>query len=150
MFLALAVVIIYGFALSYFYLFESFGKHDAQHILNLKIGFPIYSGDPTQYVTLGKNMIFHQAFSEYLMPPYIPNTMRTPAYPLITALLRIITGSFLSVSFFQILLVFGIAASAYLIGIKLVPPSLSLAAAVLFLLDPTAIAYTLVAFTDIS
>src|SRR6185437_16542785 len=60
------------------------------------------SNDAYQYALLGENLVNHQVFSESTSSPYIPDTFRTPGYPVFIALLFAVFGSLYAVLVVQI------------------------------------------------
>ncbi|MFH1484824.1 MAG: hypothetical protein ABIH46_02030, partial [Chloroflexota bacterium] len=46
--------------------------------------------DAKQYVLLGRNLLLHGHYSRCQQPPYLPDMMRTPVYPLFAGGLDIV------------------------------------------------------------
>jgi SAM-dependent methyltransferase len=58
-------------------------------------GFQVHEmTDGTQYMALADNLLAGRGFSERTQAPYVPDTIRTPLYPLFLAVSKAITGSF--------------------------------------------------------
>ncbi len=139
-------------ALIYFLIWASF-----LHLSNLQImngrddGFilPVYGSDSVGYVVLADNILNNQVFSGSQIVPYLPDTFRTPGYPLLLAGFKAIFGSYALFPLLQILMVLGTAFLIYKIGAKLFSEVIGFAATFLYILDPNTIFHTLVLLSDI-
>src|SRR3989344_1584242 len=144
--LLLVLVFICGviFLSAFFYRlkFESNGRYDTKNLNVTQLGFPVSSGDPEQYIQLGKNLFSNYSFSDHYNPPYIPNTFRTIGYPVFITIINWIFNSWSSVAIVQILLAAATAVLIFEMGRKIRSAWLGFGAALLFVLDPAVIVYT--------
>ncbi len=111
---------------------------------------PIYGSDSSGYVVLAQNLIKNGALTSDTVPPFTPDTFRTPGYP---ALLALFVAPFGSVTFFplvQILFVIGTGLLIARIGAGTFSSTVGIFAALLFVLDPTTVLHSLLISSDIS
>ena len=142
-------IILYLLILLYGLNFENSGSYGFRTLFSSRYGFPVMFGDPEQYIQISRNIFSNNVFSDHFNSPYIPNTSRTPGYPIFLALKKSVFGSYLGVSLIQIVLLGTMALMILKIGEKIHSITAGLVAALLFVLDPVAIAYTLLVSTDI-
>ncbi|MEK7757122.1 MAG: hypothetical protein AAB385_07905, partial [Planctomycetota bacterium] len=55
-------------------------------------GYALRSLDCGEYHTIARNLIEHGAFSQSETPPFVPDTWRTPGYPLFLAAIMLVVG----------------------------------------------------------
>jgi SAM-dependent methyltransferase len=96
-----------------------------------------FGTDAGQYKTMATNILAGRGFSLRTMEPYVPDSIRTPVYPMYLAASKALTGSFYPTIYLSILL----AATIPLAGMgimRLLKPSarLELAAGLLLSFDP--------------
>ena len=96
-----------------------------------------FGTDAGQYKTMATNILEGRGFSLRTKEPYVPDSIRTPIYPMYLAASKVLTGSFYPTIYLSILL----AATIPLAGmgiLRLLKPSarLELAAGLLLSLDP--------------
>lgn len=106
---------------------------------------PVMGSDSLEYKTLADSIITKGYFS---LDGINPETFRVPGYPLFIALLFGLTGSYFTVTFFQILIVFATAYLIFKIGQLVYSELVGKIGASLFLLDPTTIFHSLVILSD--
>ena len=107
-------------------------------------GYAFRSLDCGEYYTIARNLVDHGAFSQSAEPPFLPDTWRTPGYPLFLATVMLLFGkSPLTLVFVQqvlsvlnVLLVFRVARGW-------MSDSRAAVAALLFLLEPYHLFYSL-------
>src|SRR3954462_4193085 len=76
------------------------GAYQMSRGLNYHFVYPVSDLDSSGYTVIADNMLSHHIFSEYLNPPYLPSTFRTPTYPVLLAAWKFLFRSF---SFFPVL-----------------------------------------------
>lgn len=69
------------------------------HIDNYWLGF-----DGEDYVNEAQNILDGNGFSRVTEPPFVPDTLKTPLYPLVLAGIYLLTGSFASILILQAVL----------------------------------------------
>lgn len=106
---------------------------------------PVYNSDSAGYVALADNLVAHARFGT----GSIPDTFRTPGYPALLALWKLVFGSYDFFPLLQIALVFGTALLIFLIGRGLFSFGVGAAAAALFTLDPNTLYHSLVILSEI-
>lgn len=101
----------------------------------------LYTFDSIEYVTLAENLINHGIFSQEQSPPLLPDTMRTPGYPLFISAIFLMFGKNLSmIIVFQIVIGSITAVLAYYFSRKLGFTALAgLIAAWIIAVDPVSI-----------
>jgi hypothetical protein len=57
--------------------------------------------DGSDYINEATNLLNGHGFSRSFAPPYLPDALRTPLYPLFLATVKVFTGSFLAVFFVE-------------------------------------------------
>ena len=106
-------------------------------------------GDSPEYATLVQNLLTEHRFTMNTQAPFIPETFRTPGYPLFMVIAMLIYKSYFTVTFLQIIIVWLSSVIIFEIGKRLFNPIVGFIAALCFMLDPTVILYTMVILTDI-
>jgi 4-amino-4-deoxy-L-arabinose transferase-like glycosyltransferase len=111
--------------------------------------YPVSQGaDAHEYGTLAKNMVEHGVFSQSLSVPFIPDTNRTPGYPLFLAFFYKIFGSFYPVLIAQVFIVFLTSVLIFKIGQQLVGDTWSLVVAIVYMFDPNTFNGASIAMTE--
>lgn len=124
----------------------SYSAFLATHYGN-KFSIPVLHKDATEYALLSDSIIKTHSFS---IDGSVPETFRTPGYPAFIALIRTISGgSFLAVTFIQILLALCIALLIQKIGAQHFSPKVGAMAAIIFLINPTTLLVSLVIHSEI-
>ncbi len=145
--LALITLALY---LPFFFYFQSLAGQQITSGENPRFVLPVYGSDSEGYVRIADNVLFNHAFSEASVPPYAPDTFRTPGYP---ALLAGFKGVFGSYEFFPLLQIVFTAVSAVLIfkmGERLWSAAAAFSAAALFVMDPTTLFHSMILMSDIT
>lgn len=109
------------------------------------------TGDSPEYVRLATNLVHSHAFSQDSAPPFRPDILRTPVYPLFLALPLIVDrSSFLVLALaMQILLSLAVVWLTFLLALELgLAPVTSAIASVLVALSPTLIFYSIKLTTE--
>lgn len=111
----------------------------------------VKGGDSGQYLLLAENMVEHGAFSLREEPPYLPDTNRTPGYPLLLAGLYLIAGRehspILIVAVQVVLSVLNVWLLIQ-IGKKLFTPTIANVAGLLYALAPATLIFTGLVMTE--
>lgn len=106
----------------------------------LHSGYPVIGGgfDAFHYDRLSDNLLKHRVFSLEFGEGAVPETFRTPAYPLFVAFVKLVTGSVEALPIFQIILLAGSAILAYGICLLVAPgyKKVALLTSLFFLFDP--------------
>jgi 4-amino-4-deoxy-L-arabinose transferase-like glycosyltransferase len=110
---------------------------------------PVYGSDSGGYINLANNILKNHVFSSSSEAPFLPNTHRTPGYPFLLAFFKSIFGTYTYFPLVQLLFTIGTAVLIFLIGEKLYGKALGIAAAILFVLNPTVIVCTLMIVSDL-
>lgn len=146
LYLLLFILVLYGavaFRLNYV------SKHPERFPLynnHPEISFPKISGDAQDYANLAETMLKHKAF---LRPEILlPETLRTPGYPVFLAVVLGIFHSWWLIIFLQTLMVWAAACIVWRIGEKLRLGKASIIPPLLFVIDPTMLLYTLIIVTE--
>ena len=108
--------------------------------------YPVLAGDSQDYVLLADNMLAHHVFSD--SPDLAPSRERSPGYPILILVSKVLTNSLLPIILLQIVLGCLAAVLTYLIARAFVSPALSIAAALLYGLDPIVIFSNTTILTD--
>ena len=92
----------------YVVVFMHLTRLDAQQRIDADTSyhFPILSKDSAEYAKLAENILQHRLFSLRAQPPFVPETFRTPGYPLFVAGIVGITHSYDWFSLPQVILLF--------------------------------------------
>jgi len=80
--LAVAAVVVHGAAIAFVYARQ--GRIDAYAFNSLDCG---------EYYTIASNLVEHGTFSQSESPPLLPDTWRTPGYPLLLAGVMLVPGN---------------------------------------------------------
>ncbi len=120
---------------------EQVHREDIMPVLGLE--------DSLNYRVLADNLIRHHVFSAQTSEPFIHETFRVPGYPFFAALIKAIAGSYLAVSFVQVILTFVTSLLIFFLGKKLHSQRVGFIAALLFIIDPVVVQYTLLMMSDI-
>lgn len=111
---------------------------------------PVYGSDSVGYVVLADHLLEKHVFTGSNHPPYFPETYRTPVYPLLLAIFKAFTGSYVFFPAVQFLFVVGSAFIILRAGERLFGRKVGLVSAFLFMFDPTTVFHTLVILSEIS
>ncbi len=112
---------------------------------NLPYQYPVWGWDSPEYIRLADHLIGDNFFS---LDGQYPEILRTPAYPILLALTKILFGSYKVVILFQIILTLWSGFLIYKIGKKLYDSRVGAIAGGIFLLNPSTIFNSLVYLTD--
>ncbi len=107
-------------------------------------GYAIRSLDCGEYHTIARNLVEHGVFSQSKTPPFVPDTWRTPGYPLFLAAIMLVVGksSIALVLVQQVLAVVNVLLVFHVARGKMSDSRAALAA-ILFLLEPYHLFYSL-------
>ncbi len=111
--------------------------------------FPVMVSDSTEYAQLAQNILTNHVFSLSQHAPFNPETFRTPGYPLFIAVILILFRAYFAVSIVQIVLTFCTAFLIYRMMQRFVSETWAFFAAVLYLVEPMVMAYSLIVLSDI-
>ncbi|HEX9804378.1 MAG TPA: methyltransferase domain-containing protein [Candidatus Dojkabacteria bacterium] len=112
--------------------------------------FPLYGHDSLEYETISRNILNGNGFSRSRTPPFLPDTVRTPGYPLLVAGLLETTGSLFSVTLLSIVFVLTIAIMIYKLTESLTESKkLGFICSLFFILDPAVIIFGLTIYNDV-
>lgn len=103
-------------------------------------------GDSFEYVALAETMLSDGRFA--FSPTAVPETFRTPAYPLFIAGILAVTNNVIFLPIAQFILVALSAALIFLIGTRFYSRGIGLAAAILYAIDPSVYINASVSVTD--
>lgn len=107
-------------------------------------GYALHSLDCGEYHTLARNLVEHGVFSQSEAPPFVPDTWRTPGYPLFLAAIMLIVGkSPVALILFQQLLAVVNVLLVFRVAREKMSNSRAALAAILFLLEPYHLFYSL-------
>lgn len=138
--LALIVASVYAAAFFYIVFFDSGIFSDR--------GYPIHNGgDSGEYATLAMNIAEYGTFS-LTLDPVRPEMFRSPGYPLFLAPLYLLDHSFMLAILVQVVLAMGSAFLIYLVGASFLPRPWPFVVALMYVLDPTTIFYSLGLWSD--
>jgi len=134
-----AEIIIFGGALVVQLLALIFILWREGQIGGLFVGYhyPLFPKDPSEYLKLGQNVLRFGQFSLSDQSPFLPDSFRTPVYPVFLAGIAQVFGSLLAVSFIQDVLVALSAVLVYRLGKKFFSGAVGWLAAGLFVFEPT-------------
>ncbi len=105
--------------------------------------------DSVQYTDLALNMAHGHGFSLEEAAPFVPDSLRTPAYPVFVAAHYRLFGNLWSTSFTQIFLGAGVAVFAYWLGWRLTGrKKVAILAGVMTAIEPHFLRYTLSLSTE--
>ena len=107
-------------------------------------GYALRSLDCGEYHTIARNLVEHGVFSQSETPPFVPDTWRTPGYPLFLAAIMLIVGksSVTLVLVQQVLAVVNVLLVFHVARGKM-SDSRAAFAAILFLVEPYHLFYSL-------
>jgi hypothetical protein len=110
------------------------------------VSIPVLSKDSAEYGALAESLRHHGTFS---LIQGIPETFRTPGYPLFVMIFGLLDGgTFFAATFVQIILMLVGALLVQDIGRRFFSPHIGAVAATAFLLNPTTLAVSLFIFSD--
>src|SRR3989344_146653 len=106
-------------------------------------------GDSNGYMRLADNILAGNGYTQMTEPPYLPDSVRTPGFPLILAATKLAFNSFTAVIFLQILLSIALVFLAYRLCLLVSgKETLALIAAGLMAFEPYSIYINLSVLTD--
>ncbi len=129
---ALFWVLLLGFALNLLILAWVATSHP-QYLINYKTN---PNPDAHHYLVLGKNVWTHGVFSRQAEPPFLPDMVRTPVYPLMAGGLLVLFNAVWPIYLFQIFLFIGTGIIIYFIGKKLFNRAIGGWASLLYICNP--------------
>ncbi len=116
-------------------------------LINLKDNnLPFVGSDAVEYMKLSES-ILNGGF--YTQDGVNHEVFRTPGYPLLLAISKGVFQTYWSIIFIQLLCTLGISILIFKICQKILSNNLSVFAAILFLIEPSVIVYTITAASDI-
>ena len=106
-------------------------------------------GDSNGYMRLADNILAGRGYTQMTEPPYLPDSVRTPGFPLILAATKLAFNSFTAVIFLQILLSIALIILAYRLCLLISgKETLALIAAGLMAFEPYSIYINLSVLTE--
>jgi hypothetical protein len=107
-------------------------------------GYALRSLDCGEYYAIARNLVEHGAFSQSETPPFVPDTWRTPGYPLFLAAIMLVVGkSPVALVLVQQVLAVVNVLLVFHVARKKMSDSRAALAAILFLLEPYHLFYSL-------
>lgn len=105
------------------------------------------TGDSGSYKRIAENLLCCSVFSFSVQSPFLPDSHRTPGYPLFLAVLYSLSRSWVAVLFFQALMLSAVPLLLYLICRRL-NERVAFIAALIFVIEPTRLFYSNLLMTD--
>lgn len=116
-----------------------------QHERHLQPVLPVIPQDSEEYRNLAESMLTGHGFSQHNKI----DTLRSPGYPSFVAVLTGVTGSYFTVTFVQIILIFSSALVMRKLGVFFHSRKVGEIVAVLFLINPLVLTLSLIILTDV-
>ena len=116
---------------------------------NLPYSFPLINLDAREYYQLANNLINYHVFSLSQTPPLVPDSFRTPAYPIFLAINLLLFKNFYVILFIQMVMSGLIGVITYKILVLFFKNKKSgLISALLFAFEPSALYYSNMFLTE--
>ncbi len=114
-------------------LFVSVARNNPEYLLDYRLND---NPDAVQYVQLGENLWSRGVYSRQPSPPYAPDILRTPVYPVVAGAVESAFGVIWPLYLLQIALSTLTAALVYIVGARLFGRTAGLSGALLCAFDP--------------
>lgn len=110
--------------------------------------YPFLSFDTTEFNLLARHIANLHQFTLSNEPPFLPESFRTPGYPVFLAFIRLVYNSDLFIPIVQILLLGASTVVLFKIISLFFDRKVAFIASLLFAIEPTVIYHTLIALSD--